>query len=100
NLYVATGNGSSNNPGQYDEGNSVIELSPTLQRLANWAPSNWVKLNDADWDLGSAGPIAIPGTSQLFVAGKPVGNGSVGYLLDEQHLRGVGGPSYTGSLCS
>ena len=55
-LYVATGNGSSNTISHFDEGNSVVELSPTLKRIGYWAPSNWVQLNDQDWDLGSAGP--------------------------------------------
>ena len=70
-LYVATGNGSSNQLADFDEGNAVVELSPSLHRLGYWAPSNWVQLNDDDWDLGSAGPISVPGTSLLFVAGKP-----------------------------
>src|SRR5208282_4017213 len=51
-LYVATGNGSSNSMKHFDEGNAVVELSPALKRLGYWAPSNWVQLNDNDWDLG------------------------------------------------
>jgi hypothetical protein len=98
-LYVATGNGSSNALGDYDEGNSVVELSPALTRLGYWAPSNWVQLNDDDWDLGSAGPVAIPGTPLLFVAGKPAANGSFGYLMDDSPLGGIGHGAFTGSLC-
>jgi outer membrane protein assembly factor BamB len=100
NLFVATGNGSSNNPSQYDEGDSVIELNPLLQRVAVWAPSDWAKLSANDWDLGSAGPIQIPNSNSLFVAGKPANNADYGYLLNEGDLGGVGGPAYTGSLCS
>jgi outer membrane protein assembly factor BamB len=99
NLYIATGNGSSNSLSDYDEGNSVVELSPALTRLGYWAPSNWVQLNDDDWDLGSAGPVAIPGTSLLFVAGKPAGNGSFGYLMENSPLGGIGKGAFTGSLC-
>ena len=32
-LYVATGNGSSNSLADFDEGNAVVELSPALRRL-------------------------------------------------------------------
>ncbi len=98
-LYVATGNGSSNSVSTYDEGNSVVELSPTLARLGYWAPSNWVQLNDNDWDLGSAGPVAVPGTTLLFVAGKPAENGSFGYLMRASHLGGIGKGAFTGALC-
>ncbi len=98
-LYVSTGNGSSSSVSTYDEGNSVVELSPGLARLGYWAPSNWVALNDNDWDLGSAGPIAVPGTSLLFVAGKPAANGSFGYLMGTSHLEGIGKGAFTGALC-
>ena len=96
-LYVATGNGSSNTT--FDEGNSVVELSPTLKRIGYWAPSDWVDLNEHDWDLGSAGPINVPGTSLLFEAGKPSSNNDYGFLLHEGHLRGVGHGAYAGLAC-
>ena len=98
-LYVATGNGSSNSISHYDEGNSVVELSPALGLLGYWAPNNWVKLNDEDWDLGSAGPVAVPGTSLLFVAGKPATKRSFGYLMKISPLDGIGKGAFTGSVC-
>lgn len=98
-LYVATGNGSSSQIADFDEGNSVIELSPTLQRLGYWAPSNWVQLNDEDWDLGSAGPIGVADSSLLFVAGKPAADGSFGYLMQDSPLGGIGQGAVTGSVC-
>ncbi|MGA3216328.1 MAG: PQQ-binding-like beta-propeller repeat protein [Acidimicrobiales bacterium] len=98
-LYVATGNGSSNTVADFDEGNSVVELSPSLQRLGYWAPSNWVQLNDQDWDLGSAGPIIVPGTSLLFVAGKPSSSGDYGYLMRQGRLGGIGHGAFTGAAC-
>ena len=64
-----------------------------------WAPSDWVQLNDEDWDLGSAGPIVVPGTSLLFVAGKPSSEGDFGYLMREGHLGGVGHGAYRGKVC-
>ena len=63
------------------------------------APANWVQLNDNDWDLGSAGPVAVPGTSLLFVAGKPATNGSFGYLMKISPLGGIGKGAFTGALC-
>ena len=42
NLYVATGNSFSN--GVFDFGDSVIKLSPELQRLDFFAPQNWAEL--------------------------------------------------------
>jgi polyvinyl alcohol dehydrogenase (cytochrome) len=99
-LYVATGNGSSDNAADYDEGNSVIELTPTLQRVGVWAPANWVQLNDQDWDLGSAGPIQVPDTTMLFASGKPAGNNSFGSLMREGQLGGVGHGAFTSFLCA
>ena len=98
-LYVATGNGSSEAAADFDEGDAVIELSPALQRIAYWAPSNWVQLNGTDSDLGSAGPINVPGTSLLFVAGKPSPSGDYGYVMSEGHLGGVGQGAYTAPAC-
>jgi outer membrane protein assembly factor BamB len=99
-LYVATGNGSSNTVQSFDEGNAVVELSPSLVRLGVWAPSNWVQLNDQDWDLGSAGPIQVPNSSLLFVAGKPASDGSFGYLMSEGALGGIGHGAFTGAVCT
>jgi polyvinyl alcohol dehydrogenase (cytochrome) len=99
-LYVATGNGSSNSVAHFDEGNSVVELSPSLHRLGYFAPSNWVQLNDDDWDLGSASPIAVPGTSLLFAAGKPGPNGAPGYLMRDSPLGGIGHGAFTRAVCT
>jgi outer membrane protein assembly factor BamB len=98
-LYVATGNGSSKTVADFDEGDAVVELSPALKRIGYWAPGNWVELNDHDADLGSAGPINVPGTSLLFVAGKPSSSGDYGYLMREGHLAGIGHGAYTGEAC-
>jgi outer membrane protein assembly factor BamB len=98
-LYVATGNGSSDTAADFDEGDAVVELSPALKRIAYWAPSNWVQLNDTDSDLGSAGPINVPGTPLLFVAGKPSPSGDYGYLMSEGHLGGIGHGAYTAPAC-
>ena len=98
NLYVSTGNGSSTTT--FDGSNAILELSPTLKLLSQWAPPNWATLSASDWDLGSAGPIYIPGTSLMFISGKPQ-NGSFGYLVSSTALGNGPGPSlFTGNVCA
>jgi outer membrane protein assembly factor BamB len=97
-LYVATGNGSSDSLAHFDEGNSVVELSPSLHRLGFYAPSNWVELNNQDWDLGSASPIEVPNSSLLFAAGKPSDSGTEGYLMHDK-LDGIGHGAFARASC-
>ncbi len=90
-LLVATGNGESTT--SYDGGNSVVRLSPTLSQLDFFAPSNWADLNAKDFDLGSVGPTTIDG-GRVFQVGKE----GTGYLLDANHLGGIGGQLKSASL--
>jgi outer membrane protein assembly factor BamB len=97
-LFVATGNGASTT--SFDGGNAVIELSPTLHVLAQWAPKDWATLSSYDWDLGSSGPIYVPGTNDLFIAGKPA-NGSFGFVVSAGDLgTGPADPLATGDVCA
>ncbi len=97
-LLVTTGNGSSTTT--FDGANAIIRLSPILHVVSEWAPPNWATLSAQDWDLGSAGVVYVPGTSLLFVAGKP-DSGSHGYLVDANALGSGPGPSlYTGDVCT
>ncbi|HEY2428586.1 MAG TPA: PQQ-binding-like beta-propeller repeat protein, partial [Acidimicrobiales bacterium] len=89
-IYVATGNGSSTTT--YDEGNSVLKLSPSLALLDSFAVAQWATDNAQDRDLGSAGPVLLGG-NLLFVAGKR----PTGYLLDTTHLGGIGGQRFAAS---
>jgi PQQ-like domain len=91
-LYVATGNGASSST--FDHGDSVIELSPTLQELGYFAPSNWAQLNRDDTDLGSVAPTMLP-DGDLFQIGKA----GVGYLLSGTRLGGIGGEIANLSVC-
>jgi len=91
NIYAVTGNGSSTS--SYDEGNSVLKLSPTLQLLDSFAEPNWAADNGADADLGSAGPVLVA-NNLLFVSGKP----GDGYLVNTAHLGGVGGQVFKGNV--
>jgi hypothetical protein len=85
-VYAAAGNGASFG-GRYDGSDSVVRLSPDLSRReAYFAPANWGSENSADQDLGSTGPLLLPG-HQVLIAGK---TGDV-YLLDGRVLGGIGG---------
>jgi outer membrane protein assembly factor BamB len=92
NLYVATGNGSSTS--SFDFGNAVIRLTPTLRRTGFFAPANAAALSGADLDLGSTGPLLLPG-SRAFIIGKT----GVGYLLSTRRLGGIGHPLAARSIC-
>ena len=92
-LYVSVGNGAITS-GQWDHSDSVLKLSPTLQLLDAFAPSDWGQENANDEDLGSQGPALLPGNF-VFIAGKS-GNG---YILNANNLGGVGGSIDKQSVC-
>ncbi len=84
NIYFITGNGNFDaNVGGSNLASCFIKLSsPTLQLLDWFAPYNAATLNSADADLGSAGPLLLPGTNMLIGGGKQ----GVLYLLDQNNL--------------
>ena len=66
NIYVLTGNGTfDTNAAVGSFGNSFLKLSPTngLQLADYFTPYNQDYLNSADFDLGSGGPLLLPGGS-------------------------------------
>ncbi len=93
NLYVSVGNGAITS-GQWDHSDSVLKLSPTLQLLDAFAPTTWAQDNANDSDLGSQGPVLLPGNF-IFAAGKS-GNG---YTLNANNLGGIGGSIDEQSVC-
>jgi outer membrane protein assembly factor BamB len=85
-VYVAVGNGATLH-GRYDGSDAVLRLTADLtSRLSFFAPKNWNAENADDADLGSTGPLLLPGGLTL-VAGK---TGAV-YLLDSAALGGIDG---------
>jgi hypothetical protein len=84
NLYVSTGNGSSGTTpnGLYQAGESIIKLSPSLQLLDYFTPSNAASLSAGDMDLASAGVIMVPNTNYVLGGGKQ----GVLYLLNTNNL--------------
>ncbi len=98
-LFVATGNSANTSAGEpFDYGDAVLGLSPSLSTIDSYfAPSDWYTLNADDLDLGSGGPIQLPGGKLIFEIGKAQDNGvSTGYLLDPAALGGIGRPLYSG----
>jgi outer membrane protein assembly factor BamB len=90
NVYVSTGNSFQENPASYDFGEAVLKLSPTLNLLDWWAPSNWVYLNHNDFDVGSVSPTMLD-NGLVFQSGK---EGS-GYLLRDSNLGHIGGQAFS-----
>ncbi|GAC1567314.1 MAG: hypothetical protein NVS3B14_13000 [Ktedonobacteraceae bacterium] len=92
-IYVAVGNGAATQ-GNWDHSDSILRLSPTLQLQDGFAPTRWQQDNSNDADLGSMGPILLPG-GFIFADGKS----GLGYLLHSDALGGVGGQAQVASIC-
>jgi trimeric autotransporter adhesin len=65
NIILITSNGGDNGSTELSE--SFVKFSPTLSVLDWFTASDFANRNALDLDLGSSGPIGIPGTT--FVAG-------------------------------
>ena len=84
NIYLDTGNGSWNGTTQFSE--SFLKLSPSLQILDWFTPTNHEQLDKDDNDLDSSGATLIPNTDLVLGGGKE----GVLYLLDTRHLGHLG----------
>ncbi|HSR82618.1 MAG TPA: PQQ-binding-like beta-propeller repeat protein [Streptosporangiaceae bacterium] len=92
-IYVAVGNGARTS-GSYDGSNSVTALTPQLGVAGIFAPTNWRALSAGDADLGSESP-ALLSDGRILQVGKT----GVGYLLNADHLGGVGGQLASARVC-
>ena len=73
NIYLSTGNGTLDaDTGGLDYGDSIVKVTTSngLAVADFFAPSNEATLEAADADLGSTGPILIPGTTFIVGGGK------------------------------
>jgi len=92
-LIFATGNTAGTR--DWSDGEAVFRLAPDLRRTTDpdrfFAPANWRELDDEDADLGGTAPtlIDLPGgtPSHLVLA---LGKDGNAYLLDRDHLGGIG----------
>jgi hypothetical protein len=73
NIYLETGNGALTvNTGGRDYGDSVVKIGTSggATVLDYFSPTTEVSDNVNDWDLGSSGPLLIPGTTLGVAGGK------------------------------
>ncbi len=96
NVWIATGNSAhTSSTDTYDHSDSVLELSPTMQLLASFAPTAWYADNNTDSDLGSTAPALLP-NGLVFQVGKS----TTAYVLRQSHPGGIGGQvALTKSFC-
>ncbi len=96
NVWVATGNSAHHSSGDaYDQSDSVLKLSPTMQLLDSWAPTSWYSDNASDLDLGSGAPALLPNGLAF-----EVGKSQTAYVLNQSSLGGVGAPvASTAGFC-
>jgi hypothetical protein len=92
-IWVTAGNGSQTSSGSaYDDSDSVLELSASLQLISYFAPSDWAQQNATDADMSTV-PVLLA-NGEVFAAGKA----QVGYLLNGSHLGGIGGQQAKANL--
>ena len=71
NIYYVSGNGGFDaNTGGSDYGDSFVKLNAQLQVQDYFAPFNQQCLDAEDADLGSGGPLLLPGQNRIISAGK------------------------------
>ncbi|HTX63743.1 MAG TPA: PQQ-binding-like beta-propeller repeat protein [Acidimicrobiales bacterium] len=92
-IWVATGNGAATS-GTFDDSDSVVELSPSLHRIAIFAPGDWGADNADDRDLGSTAPALLSDGDVV-----QVGKSYTAYLLRASKLGGVGGQISSTPVC-
>src|SRR5579871_5981032 len=89
NIYVETGNGplTANTAGGKDYGDALVKVSTAGGGMAvtdYFSPSTQVADSNNDWDLGSSGPVLIPGTTLGLAGGK---DGKM-YVFNQNNLGG------------
>jgi outer membrane protein assembly factor BamB len=95
-IWVSVGNGSVYSATQpYDDSDSALELSSSLQLLQYFAPTSWPQNNANDLDMSMTPALLSDG--QVVLAGKS----RIVYLLNGAHLGGIGGQEANlASACS
>jgi outer membrane protein assembly factor BamB len=93
-IYVGTGNGAVAST-HFDGSDSVTALTPELNQIGIFAPTDWRMLSADDLDLGSMSPALLSDGRIL-----QVGKSGVGYLLNATHLGGVGGQLAQAPVCA
>ena len=89
NLYLMTGNsaqGSESSAGDYGESFLKLTFSGSSLGVADYfKPGNYDNLNAYDSDLGSGGPVGIPGTTEIVGEGKE----GILYVVNTNNMGGL-----------
>jgi outer membrane protein assembly factor BamB len=94
NVWVSTGNSAHVHAGDaYDDSDGVLELSPTMQLLGFFAPTTWYSDNAYDADFSTPPTLLDNG---LVLA---MGKSSIGYVLNQASLGGIGGQLTSTPAC-
>ena len=83
-VYAVAGNGDFD--GVTNFGQAFLKLTPDLRPVDWFAPEDWRELSDFDYDLGSLGPVLLPG-SDLVLGGDKAGNF---YLVNRRNMGRLG----------
>lgn len=95
NVYVVTGNGQfdANAKGGRDYGDTALKLRLQGNRFeveSYFTPFDQQRLNSTDGDLGSGGPLLLPGHSNGSLAGLVFGGkAGVMYVVNPEHMGGL-----------
>jgi hypothetical protein len=88
NIYLSTGNGTTDTTTNGDYGESFLKLTTTngtTKVASSFTAYNYTALNNGDIDLGCAGVLLIPGTSLAISGGKA----GVLYLVNRDNMGGL-----------
>lgn len=104
-LFAVTGN--TTNTNVWADGEAVIRLASDLHRSSDphdyFTPSDWLKLDKGDHDLGGSGPLPINaplaggGTAPWLLQ---LGKDGNAYVLNRANLGGMGGALLVQSLAN
>src|SRR6185312_2559132 len=101
NIYFSSGNGDFNGKSgsstmPTDFGDSFVKLTANLQPQDYFSPFNQACLDAEDADLGSGGPLLVPGENRMIGAGK---EGRI-YVVDTTNMGKYTNPyTSTTDLC-
>jgi hypothetical protein len=88
-IYAVTANGAlTAQNGGTSYGESFLKLSASLAVEDWFAPVGFEALNHEDFDLGSGGPVLLPGSSPSLMVGG--GKAGVLYVVDTSHMGHLG----------
>ncbi|HZC69368.1 MAG TPA: PQQ-binding-like beta-propeller repeat protein [Jatrophihabitans sp.] len=93
-LYVQVGNGAATSGDPYDKSDSVLAITTDATVHQFFAPTTWPEDNAGDLDLGTQSPALV---GRWVVA---VGKRGTAYVLDRDHLGGIGGAVSSVDLCT